>query len=251
MNDVQCAVARVVERTVGHGKHCARSAVAHICRAWRIQVVDPEMAAFRALTAEEEAATAIFHALKRLRYHGADRLGLRDHTHKAAVRPFFEAISESFAKGGLNTYRPALIIDETGREPKLMTQLQIPGPGGRPLFAYPQPPLHFSVNVNDRCHDFTEELDRACSVHNVNSMIEYIRTRGNRRNRLLYATAGGVPKISCTPELFLLTERDITFQLLSVFLLIDLNPERQGFVEQAVTAFLKMLGRLPTDLSES
>lgn len=46
-------------RLAGRVRHCSRSAFVHLRKAWRLHGVDDEMSAFRAITAEEEAATAL------------------------------------------------------------------------------------------------------------------------------------------------------------------------------------------------
>jgi hypothetical protein len=40
------------ENAKGHSKHCARSAIRHLECAWVLKDIDPEMAVFRAITAE-------------------------------------------------------------------------------------------------------------------------------------------------------------------------------------------------------
>ena len=67
-------LASFVENTHGHRKHCARSAVRRMIRASNLKGIDPEMAAFRALTAEEEAASALIHSLKWHRYKLSEQL---------------------------------------------------------------------------------------------------------------------------------------------------------------------------------
>jgi hypothetical protein len=54
--------------TAAPGQYAARNAVRHLDKAGEIAEIDPMMAAFRAITAEEEAATAVFHALRRQGY---------------------------------------------------------------------------------------------------------------------------------------------------------------------------------------
>lgn len=61
------------------GMWAAFNAIKHTNRAWKLRAVDPAMAAFRAITAEEEAAIALFKSLRRLGYPGADKLKIRDH----------------------------------------------------------------------------------------------------------------------------------------------------------------------------
>jgi hypothetical protein len=86
--DYQKAVQELIKERPSPGRHAAFNALRHISKAWDLRNLDREMAVFRSFCAEEEAATAIFHALRRLRYPGAERLKHRDHVQKAAVMPF-------------------------------------------------------------------------------------------------------------------------------------------------------------------
>ena len=245
LDDHHARVACFVERANGHGKHCARSAVCHLSRAWALRIIDPEMSAFHALTAEEEGATAVFHSLKRQRYEGAELLRHRDHVTKAALFPFFQVVSDAMAQGGLNQCQAQLVFDESGPTPRIHTQVVLPGPTGKLLSLRPDPPLHFEISVDDKRDDFREGFDRACSIHGVTSIIKYVRARANRRNRLLYATTGGVPKLADDIDSIVLRQRDIAFTHLTAFYMIDQTAEYQDFVQQCLSAFLKMLNMLP------
>lgn len=96
-------IAELILGTHVPGKHAARNAFNHIKNAWKIKDIDPTMAAFRAITGVEEAATAIFHALKRNKYNNSQLLNKDRHFHKAAVYPFFQAIGSLFASLDLKT----------------------------------------------------------------------------------------------------------------------------------------------------
>src|SRR4051812_32687695 len=87
---------QMLEATALPGRASAKNAVRHIDKANAIADTDPDMAAFRAITAEEEAATALFHSLKRHRYPGSELLKPRDHLQKNAVAPFCSAVSRLF-----------------------------------------------------------------------------------------------------------------------------------------------------------
>ena len=67
-------IEELVEEYPSPGKHAARSAFRHIKKAWEIKDIDKEMAAFRAITAEEESATAVFHSVMRRKYKNAQNL---------------------------------------------------------------------------------------------------------------------------------------------------------------------------------
>ncbi|PLU07434.1 hypothetical protein BMJ29_02810 [Sinorhizobium medicae] len=59
------------------------------------------MSFFRAITAEEEAATALILALKQRRYPGSEKLNPWEHLHKAAVSPFLDAVGNVLAETGM------------------------------------------------------------------------------------------------------------------------------------------------------
>ncbi len=207
------------------------------------------MAAFRAITGEEEAATAIMHSLRRREYKGAEKLKYRDHTFKTAVFPFFQAISSVFARY-VDAFKPTLVIDENLKKPTLQTRINVPGPTGDILHAYPDPPLHFDVTMNGKIHDFSDELNELATVKNAKKITDYIKRQANMRNVILYASNKGIPKMEYPPiEKFIERKRDIVFGHLVVYLLIDPHKEHQLFVKQALTAFLKMLNAIPEDIT--
>jgi len=63
-SEYDAKVVAMLRDTAAPGQYAARNAVRHIDQAYLLVDVDPPMAAFRAITAEEEAATAVFHALR-------------------------------------------------------------------------------------------------------------------------------------------------------------------------------------------
>lgn len=247
-SDFQKKVTELILDTPAPGKHCARNAIAHIERAWKIKDIDPEMAAFRAITGEEEAATAIMHSLRRRKYKGAEKLKYRDHTYKAAVFPFFQAISSVFARY-MDKFKPTLEIDAKFKKPTIKTCIKVPGPTGEIVNAYPEPPLHFELTMNGKAHDFSHELNELATVKNVKKITDYIKRQANARNVILYASNKGIPKIEHPPiEEIIERKNAIIFGHLVIYLLIDPHKEHQLFVQQALTAFLKMLNAIPEDI---
>lgn len=81
-----------IERTRPRGRHSALNATDGLDKAWALRHIDKEMAVFRAITAEEEAASALFHALKRRGYPDSGKLNPRLHEHKAALTPYIIGI---------------------------------------------------------------------------------------------------------------------------------------------------------------
>lgn len=244
LNDFQEGIIRCLDRHGGHGMQCARSAVRHLNKAWGIRDLDLGMAVFRCLTAEEEAATAIFLALKSRHYEGASRLTHRSHRDKSAVAPFFRAVSANFAKNVTAQMEPTIQLDESGPTPRLRVRVTYMPPGLPPKWAYPKPPLHFSLSINDQIYDFRAELQELASSVGVENVNDHIEQQKNLRNRVLYATPEGVPEINGNGAAIVLRRRDYIFGSLIVFLLIEQTSEPQLFVQQCLNSFLQMLGKL-------
>ena len=249
LTTAQKSIADFILYTVAPGKHCARSAIVHLENSWRLRSVDPAMSVFRSITAVEESTTAIFHTLKRRGYKGADNLQARSHAHKAALRPFLLAIESNFAQSNLTPFSPALEFRGSGTDGRILIRFTVPDSPEEERYGYPQPPLHFALGRNGVTYDFSDELKSIAETHNEQSILKYVKELANRRNTLLYASSAGVPKVVDLSDGFLMKQRDIVFQHLTIYLLIDPYAQQQLFVQQCLDAFLKMLDILPDDSS--
>lgn len=233
-------------------KHAARSAIRHLERASQLATSMPELAVFSAITAEEESATAIFHALKRRGYDGAQQLNVRNHRQKTALHPFLLAVEKLFAELE-SVHEPHLEFNSElspdGTE-LLRIRHTVIGPDGNPLWAYTNPPLEFSVSVNNVVHDFGAELAQLATENNAASAIRYVEKLANRRNLALYASPNGIPHMEGSVEPFLGYRKSVVFSHLMVVLLIEPHAQRQSFVQQSLTAFLKLLTKMPTNGEE-
>jgi hypothetical protein len=194
LTDFQREVAALILDTPAPGKHAARNAIRSLERAWTILALDPEMAFFRGITAEEEAATALFHALQRRRYPGSQRIKWQSHDFKAAVIPFFTAVSYIF--DNITHFQSGLQIDAEDGPRRVKTWLKLRFPDGRERRLMPIPPLHYEFTADDRRHDFVPEIGRVATDQNVESIRAYVKQRANARNKALYASSQGVPGLS-------------------------------------------------------
>jgi len=222
----------------------ARSAMFHIRRAWDIREVDPEMAAFRAITAEEESVTAIFKSVQRRNYTGAKRLRPYDHVQKSALAPFLVAVENALAAAlpGQN-----VSLETYPGKPKTALRLKILGigPDGRTGWWYPVPPLNFTMGVDGKPHNFEEELQVVRNSTNTRSILDHVRDLANRRNRIIYASDLGIPQWDGNIDGFIRGKKAQVMRNLTILLFIDQSRERQQFVQQVMDAFLSMLPRLP------
>ncbi|MGN2624120.1 hypothetical protein ACTCUN_13135 [Stutzerimonas balearica] len=70
------------------------AAFINLSLAHRLKDIDPAMSIFRAITAEEEAATGLLRALQARGYAAPGELLPKDHLQKAAVYPYLRAIAK-------------------------------------------------------------------------------------------------------------------------------------------------------------
>lgn len=240
LNELESKLAELIGKQPAPARHSARMAVHHLKKAWRIQEIDPEMAYFRALTAEEEAATAVFRAMKRLKYKGAEQLKDRNHAHKNALVPFAYAVGKVLKLTVDLGFEPQLVIKEEGPQAgKLQVRLTV-HVNGEKLHAWPIPPLHYGISLNDKPHDFSLQLNDLASEAKAQDALAYVKAMANRRNQVLYAHPTGIP-VAAKDEAFLEKRRKNVFMLLTIYLLIDQYEEQQMFVQQAIDALLKLL----------
>ena len=245
LTEFQKKIFQLVRDTPQPGKWAGISAERHLARARDIRKIDPEMSVFHAITAEEEAATALFHSLKRRKYLGARALKHRDHVHKAAVKPFFDAVVLLLGPVVATGLEPELIVQEQDGGERVLLRFTIYKGSERRTFAYPDPPLHFRASVNEQVHDFTQEIEKVVSDRNVKSILAYVRGNAYIRNQVLYASTQGLPHVESPLEDYLRRQLDKVIHILIVYLLVDPYDEHQDFVQQCLNAFLKMLGKLP------
>ncbi|MEO6067398.1 MAG: hypothetical protein ABIQ41_05400 [Gemmatimonadales bacterium] len=243
LTELEQRILGMVETRPSPGKHAARSAIHHAERARRIQGIDPEMALFRALTGEEEAARAIIHSLHRLRYPGAERLNWKVHRHKAAMIPFLAAVGGLIKKGPITVPQLQIVQRDGKDQPSVRFEFMLPD--GQVVGVTPRPPLDLQLSVNDALHDFSPELDELLVDSAVKSLDKMIELRATERNGVLYATESGVPTITGDIAPAIEVRRGNIFACIAVFLLVDTFQVHQRFVLQCLPTYLKMLSLLP------
>lgn len=237
------------------GRWAALNAIRHTNRAWMLRESDPSMAAFRAITAEEEAATALFRALRRLGYPSAEKLQPRNHLHKNAVVPFLGAVWDQLVPA-LNRLAPrgfSVSIDKKDLKPRIVVKLKTTI-GGVEYEAEPIPPLELRVTegqflvdgmldpATEKPVEFEQKIAEQAASAGAASVKTYLKQRANLRNQVLYAGETGYPLVRTPIEPFLRLGRGNTLLILKIFLLVDGYDVQQSFARQCLLAFLKALG---------
>jgi hypothetical protein len=225
-----------------HSRHCLRSALKHLELASKLTTADPAMAIFRAITAEEEAASGIMHVLKERGYENAGHLRVRDHVHKNALIPFLAILGQFFHELlGVHDFEPKLHIKDEDGQRRLTVALPMTI-NGEIRLAYPIPPLNFSVSSEERRLSYRRQVEAFVAKQGARDITAHIREQANLRNKVLYAGPDGYPVIREVKEEFLLLRARKVHALLKAYLLIFPYNERQPFVQDALDAFLNMLG---------
>ena len=243
-NEFDRAVIKIITNEAkGFVRYSAGNAVRHMEKAWLLQKIDPEMAVFRAITAEEEAATSLFITLKERRYENAEKIKFKSHPYKQAVEPFFQAVSKFIVNVTslpnfpfLSKYN--LTIDSKDDPRKLELHLQMVNG----LMTTPIPPLHFAININGEPYTFEKELLEATTGNNKKEIINNIKTKANLRNELLYASHDGIAEAQDDITGFLSHKQKLVMLFLKIVCFIFPYKEKSLFVQQALNSFLLMMG---------
>lgn len=185
-NELQLKILEKSSKTTGYGGFASKSCARHLNRALQLRSSMPEVAAFLAITAEEEAATAIFAALRKRKYNHASKLKVRDHKHKAGVYPFLKLLGEVL--GPLKHGLPLnLFFDEKDDAFRIRMPLGIQG--DRQICIVPEPPLNLvSVGPSGNPTDYLKQVRSAASDQGINSIFKYVQELANERNTMLYAS---------------------------------------------------------------
>ena len=237
----------MVGRTPVRSRASIRHAWVHIEKARRLVGVDNEMAAFRSITAEEEGATGIIHALKNIGYDRSELLNSRDHKHKSGLWSLFRIISEFMHDVGAEKYFAGKVIEGSGDNAgKLEICFPSPLPGDS-RWVHPVPPLNFSISSDGKNIAFQKQADKLASAHNKNQLKNHISKEANLRNELIYASHEGIPNVLEDPANFISMRERRVMVFTYAYLLIAQYPERQLFVQQCLDAYLRLLGRNRAD----
>ncbi|WP_428149695.1 hypothetical protein [Brevundimonas sp.] len=217
-------------------------------KAVALLAVDREMASFRAITAEEEAAAALFRSLQLRRYPGANGLNLGNHRHKAAVGPFIWAVRSTL--GGKGFVKQAqMTLDYAAPSLQLhlpLHELGVVFPGSEDMRLTFTEPLGLTrrKGPDEALDRFGKELAELASAQSFANIHALIAKEANARNRLLYASDAAPPITRVTPAA-ILARRDRADICLFLCIAIMQTRAHQAFALQALDAFLEMVGKMP------
>jgi hypothetical protein len=230
-------------------RNACRNALNHLRKAWLLHPVDAEMSLFCAITAEEEAATAMVRALNHQDYPNAERLKERHHPHKASIWPFVTAVADKMVEK--NIPMPSVSLRIEG-EPRIELSIDLASQAGLdyPLWGTPDEPFNFSM-WSDRSgpfkpHDFSEELAAIAINKGAHDIEAYVASEANLRNVLLYASDQGIPSVAFEDSLLLGRRQRVTVMLVLTIAILQ-TKKHQLFLVQCLDALLRSVQRFDGD----
>ena len=226
----------------------AENAFVGFDKARRLLEIDREMASFRAITAEEEAAAALFRSLQLQGYPGADKLSLRDHRQKAVVGPFIQAVKVAIANR--RTFNLQMTLD--WRKPEItvrlpLSELGVQFEGSEEIALQMVEPLgNLAVKGGGHPADFFDDgLKKVVEGSGYKALDRLISKEANLRNTVLYASDTALP-VSKLTEAGIAARQHRAEIALGLCVAILQTPNHQSLAKQALQAFLRSVGR-PAD----
>lgn len=185
-----------IEDCSGRTKLASKSALCHIEMAQKISSIDPLMAVFRSVCAEEEAAIALIFSLKRLRYRGAEKIQFKSHQDKQAIIIFIQAVQMWYTSFhaeniiGLDNLR--LYPCQVGKRKAFGVFMPIKGTSKS---VYLEPPLCLETKNGLRWEDVIRDGVNAIATQGgFTSFSEMVKDRASFRNTILYASDSSLPE---------------------------------------------------------
>lgn len=247
ISDFESGVVAGVRDCAGAVKQCAVNAVANLRQALQLVDVDREMAVFRSIIAEEEAATSLLLSVKNHGYPNATKLSFKQHPAKLGVYPFIQAI-------GAHLFPMLKDQSPFGNYQLFLTKCNDRGAVGLRLLTHSgdayeiKPPLNFQVSkVGEGPFLFHEIFKTIAQRDGFNTGLKRLQAIAQLRNDLIYADAQGAPRVAGDIEAVLAGQQKKVFTILTLLLMFD-PWERGGesslFMKQAVESYLHLLERI-------
>lgn len=236
-----------IEGCSGRVKLASRSALLHLEMAAKISEIDPMMAVFRSVCAEEEAATALILSLRNLRYKGADKIQFKSHQDKQAIIVFILAVKSWYVSFhnesllGFDTLR--LHPCQVGKRKAFGIHVPIQGTSKS---AFIEPPLSLETKNGLRWVDVIFDGVNAISAKGgFGKFPELIKERANFRNQILYASEKSLPGWDGEINSYIFNQAGMVGSLIRALGLIDpWSPpkyQHSKLVEACIEVFLKLM----------
>ncbi|HEX7822666.1 MAG TPA: hypothetical protein VF463_18845 [Sphingobium sp.] len=233
---------KAVARLPSPVRYRAENALDGFIRARALLPIDREMASFRAITAGEEAASALIRSLQLRDYPGSDLIDLKKHPHKVAVLFFLDAVRHELAGKGTVDLSVTLGADP----PKLTVSLPI-----RQFVDLPDDLANIHIELAEPLgligtkpgveeeNFFDKAVQKVAGSRKVDKLIA---SQANSRNHILYAHDNGFPISQVTERAIDLRENGAVLCLIIAIAILQVN-HHQSFALQCLKGYLKVIKR--------
>lgn len=225
--------------TNSKAKHCFRSALNHLNCAQKIVEIDLAMAVFRAITAEEEAASGLMLELQNKRYRNAENLEIRNHTHKGAVIELISVITQ-FLEDNFSGSSYNLSIDKVNGELQLKLQAEMNINNER-MTIIPEPPLNLAFRIEAKRFSMKQQIQTLLQNRGSETLKAHLKQKANLRNTILYAGNKGYVAKPIIEEKFFPAQLMRVLAMLRTYLMIVPYSELQSSVQDSLDIFLMMV----------
>jgi hypothetical protein len=265
LNAFEQATIAAIEDCGGNIKGCAESAIFHLEQAFSLVGIDNEMAIFRAITAEEEAASSLFFCLKNNKYENADKIAFKNHLYKLGLNPCLEAATRKLGeiiqndRFWFDDFKIRHSTINNRRCIELVFRLKDDGE-----YISPVPPLNFSIDslksgVDGRLsktslsNNIIDEFKTMALENQAKDVMKGLEEIAKQRNVLLYSVFHEFKKpvlpenLKPSIEDILRRQKKKTFRLLWLVLMIDPWEKLHGnslFVQTVLNSYLVSLGKI-------
>lgn len=237
---------RLTDECTGRVKWAAKNAIKHLRMAAKISDLDQDMASFRAVCAEEEAATALIASLQQNGYPKSKLIRFRTHEDKHAVIVFVQAAISWFGKlkelAQPNFGAHRLYFGEVDGRIAMHLGLQL---GNTDIQTTPIPPLHLIIYGGKTLEEiFESEINQVLGEANLQGVRKSIGERANFRNKILYATPDSMPSQSGDIEAYIMNQAGIVNALLIALALVDPWSGKKYPHSQVVVSLIDVFARM-------
>lgn len=244
LTEVDGWLRRLAPHLPGVVRYRLLNALDHFDRSSRLFEVDREMASFRAITGEEEAATALMKAIQLRRYPHASEFNPRDHQHKFAVMACVRAIGTQVSPV-LKEFQLTVDFGERRFDVKVpLSNFNVAG--GENYAIQPVEPLDVVHHTDSAAEGspFERSLKNLAAKSSYDNIRKMVSAQANGRNTLLYASDSALPASKATME-HIANRKSLGLTVLVLSVMVLQSRKHQALVCQAIVSFLGVIARLP------
>lgn len=237
---------RMAPRLPGNIRHRLLNCLENFDRARVLLAIDREMASFRAITGQEEAATALMLAVQLRRYAGSKKFNPWSHQHKAAVMVCVAAVRNEIVLL-LKNFQLTFNFDKRRVDMKIpLSNFNVEG--GEEFWLQPSEPLDLLHTKEGRtgAQLFAGALANLASHSQFTDIKKLVAAQANSRNGLLYASDAALPKSKVTAEGIEQRQWSSVAMLVLAIMVLQ-SRKHMALVRDTLPAFLGVISHLPSE----